>query len=48
MGTTRIEQAIDEQEIDGDEFDLSCTDVRLARLAHDSSSGGDSASRTNP
>jgi hypothetical protein len=37
MGTTRTEQAIDE--IDGDDFDPSCDDIRLAWLAHELSDG---------
>jgi len=39
MGTTRIERAIDELEIDGDDFEPSCDDIRLAWLAEELSSG---------
>ena len=37
MGSTRIEQVIDELDTDGDDdFDPSCDDIRLAWLAHES------------
>ena len=37
MGSTRTEQAIDELSTDeGDDFDPSCDDIRLAWLAHES------------
>jgi len=35
MGTTRTERAIDELDIDGDDFETSCDDIRLAWLAHE-------------
>lgn len=35
MGTTRIEQAIEEFDPLGDEAEASCDDVRLAWLAHE-------------
>jgi hypothetical protein len=35
MGTTRIEQAVDELDIDNDDSDPSCDDIRLAWLSRD-------------
>jgi hypothetical protein len=35
MGTTRIEQAIDNIDPLGDELAASCDDIRLAWLAHE-------------
>jgi hypothetical protein len=36
MGSTRIEQAVDELDIDNDDdFDPSCDDIRLAWLAQE-------------
>ncbi len=35
MDTTRIEQAVDELDIDGDDSDPSCDDIRLSWLARD-------------
>jgi len=39
MGTTRIEQAIDEIDLLGDDADTSCDDIRLAWLADELSAG---------
>ena len=39
MTSTRIERAIDEMEADGDDFESSCDDVRLAWLAHEQDAG---------
>lgn len=41
MGTTRIEQAIDEIDTAGDEFEPTCDDIRLAWLAHELTTGND-------
>ena len=41
MGTTRIEQAIDEIDTSGGDFEPTCDDVRLAWLAHELSAGHD-------
>ena len=41
MVTTRIEQAIDESEPVGDEFELSCDDLRPAWLARELNLGHD-------
>ena len=40
MGTTRIEQAIDEIDTLSDELDASCDDIRLAWLANELSTTG--------
>jgi hypothetical protein len=43
MGSTRIERAIDELDIDGDDFEPSCDDIRLAWLSEElstASAGG--------
>jgi hypothetical protein len=40
MGTTRIEQAIDDMDCTGDDSDFSCEDIRLAWLANELDSGG--------
>ena len=39
MGTTRIEQAIDDMEPAGDEFEPSCDDIRPAWLAQELNAG---------
>lgn len=41
MGKTRIEQAIDEIETAGDEFEPTCDDIRLAWLAEELTTGND-------
>ena len=41
MGTTRIERAIDEIDMAGDEFEPTCDDIRLAWLAHELNAGND-------
>jgi hypothetical protein len=39
MGSTRIEQAIDDIEPASDEFEPSCDDIRLAWLANELAAG---------
>jgi hypothetical protein len=41
MGRTRIEQAIDEIEPLGDDYEPTCDDIRLAWIADDCGGGSD-------